>query len=185
MDALAKQHGYQTYIGGGSHGKPDLAGKNYNTGHLMIYDPGDSAASFHEQQYTSTWRKIHELAHALTYDKVNKIYGEGRRIGKLGVHRTPREAMRAVHWEYFAVHQQRELSKQIGVHISDHDFNRELNINQADAVHRAVHGLFTEPGDEHFHPHSTKPSLGLGLNLIKQHAAALGLKHHDALLPRR
>lgn len=100
IENLVKQHGYKTYYAGGKYGKPDLATKNYNTGHLMVYDPTPSSgANFGEETYTKGWRQIHELSHALTYPELNKVYGEGRRIGKLGTHRTLNEAARAVHWE--------------------------------------------------------------------------------------
>jgi peptidoglycan/xylan/chitin deacetylase (PgdA/CDA1 family) len=39
IDRLVKDHGYTTYYAGGKYGRPDLANRNYNTKHLMIYDP--------------------------------------------------------------------------------------------------------------------------------------------------
>src|SRR5574343_435762 len=160
IQALVQDHGYKTYYAGGKYGKPDLANKNYNTGHLMVYDPSpDSGASFGHQEYTDGWRQIHELSHALTLPELNKIYGEGRRMGKLGTHRNLNEALRAVHWEWLAAHKQRELSKQVGVPIRDEDFHRELNTVMHDAAHRAVTGKFTEPSGEGFTPHAHKVPL--------------------------
>jgi hypothetical protein len=183
VDQLVKDHGYSTYYAGGKYGRPDLANRNFNTKHLMIYDPTpESGGDFGHEQYTDAWRKIHELAHALTYPEVNKIYGEGRRIGKLGHHRTMREAARAVHWEHLAAHKQRELSKAIGVEIPDHVFNKEYSTVMHDAAHRAVTGLFTEPSQEGFHPHSHHVPLETALSLVREHAHTLGLKgDHDLI----
>lgn len=176
IDRLVKEHGYSVYYAGGKYGRPDLANRNYNTKHLMIYDPSpDSGANFGVERYTDAWRKIHELSHALVYPELNKIYGEGRRIGKLGYHRTLREALRAVHWEWLACHKQRELSQQIGVHIPDHVFNKELNTVMHDAVHRAVTGKFTEPAGEGFHPHAHKVPLETALGMVREAAHNLGI----------
>lgn len=182
VENLLRKHGYQAYYAGGQHGKPDLARKNYNTKHLMIYDPeAGSGGDFGEREYTDNWRKVHELAHALTYPELNAKYGEGRRIGKLGYQRTPHEAMRAVHWEWLAAHKQRELSKDLGVHVSDDDFNRELNTVMHDAAHRAVTGKFTDPQQEGFTPHGHKIPLTSALALVAGHAQRLGLHPHDTL----
>ena len=176
------QHGYQVYYAGGKYGKPDLASKNYNTKHLMVYDPDpELGASFENRDYTDSWRKVHELAHAITYPELNQEYGEGRRLGKLGV-RTPREAERAVKWEWLAAHKQRDLLADLGVHASDEDFHRELNTVMHDAVHRAVTGQFTEPSHEGFEPHPHKVPLETALNMVREHAASMGLSHPDATL---
>ena len=184
INKLVQDHGYQTYYAGGKHGKPDLANKNYNTKHLMIYDPSSEAGSFRDQEYTDSWRKIHELAHALTYPELNKMYGEGRRMGKLGHHRNTNEAMRAVHWEWLAAHKQRELSKQIGVHLPEEDFNKELNTVMHDAAHRAVTGKFTEPSQEGFKPSNQKIPLDVALGQVRQAAHNLGLVGSNDLLKK-
>lgn len=183
IDQLVKDHGYQTYYAGGKYGRPDLANRNYNTKHLMVYDPSPgSGGDFGHEEYTDGWRKIHELSHALVYPELNKVYGEGRRIGKLGNHRTVREALRAVHWEWLAAHKQRELSKHVGVDISDDDFHKELNTVMHDAVHRAVTGKFTEPSGEGFAPHNHKIPLETALGMIRESAHNLGLTGmHDLL----
>lgn len=176
------QHGFQVYYAGGKYGKPDLANKNYNTKHLMVYDPSpELGASFEDEKYTDSWRKVHELAHALTYPTLNEEYGEGRRLGKLGV-RSPREAERAVKWEWLAAHKQRDLLGQLGVHLSDEDFHRELNTVMHDAIHRAVTGQFTEPSHEGFEPHSYKVPLETALNMVREHATKMGLNHPEATL---
>lgn len=181
VEGLVQDHGFKTYYAGGKYGKPDLANKNYNTGHLMVYDPSPSSGGdFGHEHYTSAWRQIHELSHALTLPELNKIYGEGRRMGKLGVHRTTHEALRAVHWEWLAAHKQRELSKQIGVNIKDEDFHKELNTVMHDAAHRAVTGKFTEPSDEGFSPHAHKVPLHTALQMVRDSAHQMGLQGlHD------
>lgn len=181
VNQLLKDHGYTPYYAGGKHGKPDLAGKNYNTGHLMIYDPSaGSGGDFGHQDYTDAWRKTHELAHALTLDAVNAKYGEGRRMGGLGKHRSLREAKRAVEWEHLATHKQRELAAQIGVHIPDEAFNREYNTVMGDAVHRAITGKFTEPSEEGFSPHSHQVPLSVAHSMLDEHAGHIGLRdQHD------
>lgn len=39
IDDLVKQHQYNVYYAGGKYGRPDLENRNYQTGHLMVYDP--------------------------------------------------------------------------------------------------------------------------------------------------
>lgn len=183
IDRLVKDHGYTTYYAGGKYGRPDLAARNYNTKHLMVYDPSPgSGGDFGHEAYTDGWRKIHELSHALVYPELNQIYGEGRRIGKLGHHRSLREALRAVHWEWLAAHKQRELGQQIGVHVPDHVFHKELNTVMHDAIHRAVTGKFTEPSAEGFTPHEHKVPLEHALGMVREAAHNLGITGmHDLI----
>lgn len=178
---LVKKHGFNVYYAGGKYGKPDLANRNYNQNSLMIYDPTpQSGGDFGEKNYTDAWRQSHELAHGLTYSTLNGVYGEGRRIGKLGHHRTMNEAMRAVHWEHLAAHKQRDLLKQIGVHVPDEVFNKEYNTIMHDAIHRAVTGQLTEPSQEGFVPHSHAVPLTTAFDMLRDHAKTLGLQgHHD------
>lgn len=179
IDNQVSNHGYSVYTAGGSHGKPDLKNKNYNTKHLMIYDPTEgSGGDFGQENFTRSWRKSHELAHALTLNDINNKYGEGRRLGKLGV-RTPKEMKRATEWEWMAAHKQRDLMKDLGYHIEDEDFNKELNTVMSDATHRAVTGKFTDPHTMGFEPHSHKVDLKTSLNLIDSHAKSLGLEHDN------
>jgi len=185
VQELVKKHGFQTYYAGGKYGKPDLANKNYNTGHLMIYDPSpQSGGDFGQQDYTNAWRQMHELAHALTHSELNNTYGEGRRIGKLGTHRTLNEAQRAVHWEHLAAHKQRDLNKQIGIHVPDHVFNKEYNTVMHDAVHRAVTGQFTEPSAEGFTPHEHQVPLSHALDMVRNEGKAMGLGHQHDLIKK-
>jgi hypothetical protein len=182
VNKLVQDHGYQPYYAGGKFGKPDLANRNYNSKHLMIYDPTDASAGFEDPSYTDSWRKTHELAHALVYPELNQIYGEGRRIGKLGPHRTLREALRAVHWEHLAAHKQRELNRSLGINVPDEVFNKEYNTVMHDAAHRAVTGKFTEPSQEGFTPHSHAVPLETSLGLVREAARNLGLTGmHDLI----
>lgn len=182
IDAIAKKHGYEFKMFGGKYGNVDLKKDNYNTGKVMIYDPTPGAGGdFGEEAYTRSWRKIHELAHAMTYKDLNAKYGEGRRIGKLGHHRTPHEARRAVEWEWLTAAKQRQLGQQIGHHVSDEAFAKETNTVMADAVHRAIHGTFTEPSDEGFQPHNKTVPLETSLGIVSAHQAAMGLGDHDTL----
>lgn len=180
---VVARHGFKTYYAGGQHGKPDLANRNYDTGHLMIPDPTpQSGGDFGERNYTDAWRQMHELSHALTHHDVNKVYGEARRIGALGQHRTLHEAQRSVHWEWLAAHKQRELNKQIGIHVPDETFHKELNTIMHDAVHRAVTGKFTEPSQEGFTPHSHKVPLEVALDTVRKEGTRLGLAGHHELI---
>lgn len=186
VDNLIREHGYQTYFAGGKYGKPDLANRNYANGHLMVYDPTpESGGDFGDEAYTRSWRKIHELAHGNTLPDINAKYGEGRRIGKLGVQRTLREAKRAVEWEHLVSMRQRELSKKLGHEISDEDWAREYNVTLHDAVHRAITGQFTNPDDEGFEPSSKPTPLSVSLNKLENAARAMGLKGEDDLLPKK
>jgi hypothetical protein len=183
VQKLVKDHGFQAYYAGGKFGRPDLAARNYTTGHLMIYDPTPSSGGdFGDRDYTDAWRQSHELAHALTLPELNGIYGEGRRIGKLGVHRTLHEAQRAVHWEHLAAHKQRDLLASIGVHVPDDVFAREYNTVMHDAVHRAATGKFTEPSDEGFVPHTHQVPLETALGALRDEAKQMGLSHPHTLL---
>lgn len=183
VDDLVRDHGYEVYYAGGQYGKPDLAKRNYQTGHLMVYDPTPgSGGDFGDEEYTRTWRTIHELSHAKSLDDLNAKYGEGRRIGKLGWQRTPREAKRAVEWEWLAAHKQRELGEQMGYFIDDATFNKEINTVLHDAVHRAITGQFTNPDQEGFVPSDRVVPLEVALAKIDEAAQALGLEGDDALL---
>lgn len=181
IDSVMQQSGYSPYFAGGKYGKPDLERRNYNTGHVMVYDP-ESGGEPGAEEYTRTWRKIHELSHALTYEQLNDKYGEGRRIGKLGWHRTLREAKRAVEWEWLAAHKQRELSTKIGHPIDDETFAREVNVVMHDAVHRAITGKFTNPDEEGFTPSSKLVPLQVSLGKLEATARAMGLNDENALL---
>jgi len=183
VNQLVKDHGYQVYYMGGKHGKPDLANRNYENGHLAIWDPSaGSGGDFGEEDVTDNWRKVHELAHALTLPALNQKYGEGRRMGGLGKHRTLREAKRSVEWEYNVAHKQRDLNKQLGIHVPDEVFHKELNTVMHDAVHRAVTGKFTESSAEGFVPHSHKVPLETSLGMLDEAAKEMGLPDEHSLV---
>ena len=185
IDQHLKETGYTPYLAGGKHGKPDLANKNYTTKHLMIYDPSEgSGGDYGNEQFTSAWRKIHEKAHADTLPEVNKLYGEGRRLGKLGV-RTPREMARSLVWEHLAAHKQRDLMEQLGHKMSEEDFAREYNTVMGDALIRSITGKFSDPHEMGFYPHSKKVPLEHTLGILDQHAKKLGLRHQDDSFARQ
>ncbi len=169
IERTVADHGYSTYFAGGSYGRPDLNKRNYNTNHLMIQ--GGAL-----DDYTNGWRQMHELSHALTVGEVNKLYGEGKRKGQLGLHRSLNEGLRAVHWEWLAAHKQRELSKAIGVEIPDTDFHRELNQIMHGSVHQAITGKTTNTT---FRPYSHKIPLETSLGMVREEGARLGLKSLD------
>ncbi len=185
VDQLIKDHGHTVYYAGGKHGKADLANKNFDSRHLMIWDPSaGSGGDFGHADYTDNWRKIHELAHSLTLPELNAKYGEGRRMGGLGKQRTLREAKRAVEWEHLAAHRQRQLASSIGINIPDDVFNREYNTVMHDAVHRAVTGRFTEPSEEGFTPHSHQVPLSVAHSMLDEHANSLGLVNEHSLIKK-
>jgi len=184
-DALQLAHklGYRLYFGGGKFGVPDLRSKHYRTGYIMAYDPCDQngrIALSHE--YATAYSIFHEIAHALTLDRLNAIYGEGRRLGALGRHRTLREATRALHWEVLAIEEQRILSANCGIRISEDAYQRERNTVLSEATMRAVTGRFTEPNTEGFFPHSRELSLKDILEPVAREAHALGLRGWNELL---
>lgn len=187
IDKLIGDAGYQTYFAGGQYGKPDLANRNYTTKHLMVYDPTPGeGGDFDDETATRSWRKLHEFSHATTHGQVNDKYGEGRRIGKLGYHRTLREAKRAIEWEWLAAHKQREYSEQIGHPIDDATFAKELNTILHDAVHRAVTGKFTNPDEEGFVPSDKVVPLEHSIAQLEAYAYdKLGLADEDSLLPQK
>jgi hypothetical protein len=175
---LIADHGYQAHYVGGPHGRADYGSRNYNTKNLAL-----PHSPLHEDGgATDAYRKVHELAHALTHEAVNKLYGEGRRQGKLGHHRNLREALRAVHWEHLAAHKQRELNRALGIEVPDEVFNRELNTVMSDAVHRAVHGKHEEPTAKGFRPHSHQVPLETSLGLVREAARNLGLQGDSDLI---
>jgi hypothetical protein len=171
VDKLVADHGFQTYSGHPDHGR-----KNYNTKHLFVAQTGDPN--------TDSYRKVHELAHALTHGEVNSTYGEGKRQGKLGHHRTLKEALRAVHWEHLAAHKQRELNKQLGIEVPEETFNRELNTIMHDALHRLVHGHHTDLAGNGFQPHSHKVPLETALGVVRETARNLGLQGENETLAK-
>jgi hypothetical protein len=177
---LVKRHGFKVYYAGGKYGTPDRANKNYDTNHLEISDPSSNDPN--HQNHTDAWRQMHELAHALTAPELNSVYGEARRTGSLGQDRTLNEAQRAVHWEWLAAHKQRELSKQIGVHVPDETFHKELNTIMHDAVQRAVTGQPIEPAGAGFVPHGHKVPLQTALDMVREHASKMGLQGHHELV---
>ena len=163
IDKLVHDYGYLPSYYGSRYGQPDLANKNYDTGHLHLPEP--EADDEHGQR--TSYQKLHELAHALTLPEINKIYGDGKRVGVLGTHLSLNDSLRAVHWEHLAAHKQRELSSQVGSNIKDDAFNRELNTSLLDAIHKVATGVTADPYAEGFTPHSHKIPLHMALQTVR------------------
>lgn len=136
--------------------RPEYWKDNYDTKILPVPLTGDS--------YTDAWRVQHELAHALTHPIVNQLYGEGHRVGQVGQELTPREALRAVHWEWLAHHKQKELSEQLGIKVLDQITNEDLNAIMSDAVTRVNTG---KPGLP-MKGNSNKVPLEVALGMVRR-----------------
>lgn len=162
VDQLVKDHGYTSSYHGGKYPKAELHEKNHDTFHLPIHDTGDD-------KHADVWRKTKSLAEALTTKDINQRYGEGKRVGALG-RRTLRESLRSVEHTHLASHKQRQLAAQIGVHISESDFNKEYNTQMGDSIHRALIGSHSNPAEKGFVPHSHKVPLSTSLQIIKDEA---------------
>jgi hypothetical protein len=154
--ALVGHHGYQVV---GHRGRPDHAGRNYDTGHLPVHLTGDD--------YTDSWRTSHALAEALTRHDVDQAYGSGRRRGRLGQGLTPREADRAVAWAAAAADKHRRLLGDVGVRISEGHAAAERNTLMADAIHRVLTGTAVDPHAAGFRPHLHRVPLEVALSTLR------------------
>ena len=185
VDELIASHGYKPFYFGGRFPMADFSKKNYKTGHLGIYDPGQEATSFGgNQQFTGNWRKLHELGHAQGLDDLNTEWGEGRRLGKVGA-RTPREMLRAVDWETYALANQRKLMDELGLPVSNQAYNRDWNTTIGDAGFRAITGQFTSPESQGFEPFDEKISQDHAMNAVRTRAEELGLDMDETLRDKR
>ena len=186
VNELLDSYGYEPYYFGGQFPMPNLKNKNYNTGHLAIYDPGVKEASFGDVDFTDNWRKVHELGHALGYEELNDEYGEGRRLGRLGQQRTPREMLRAVRWEELALQNQKKLMEEIGLPIKTEEYNRDWNTTMGDAAFRAITGQFSTPSDEGFIPHADeRVSREFAQKLVQDKANLMGLGYDERLRDKK
>lgn len=160
---------------------PNLKTDGYANGTVWIYDPEADHGSFRDHdigrdasvRYTFAWRVTHEVAHALTECRMERLYGPSRRNGRLGLPmvqsigrpapgrvlptRTLRpltyvEALRAVHWELDTFATQRRLLADVGITVSDLAYTAEVNVNLTDAIARVCSGDFTDPGAAGFIP---------------------------------
>jgi hypothetical protein len=177
IDDLTRKAGFQSYFVGGDLGQPDIANKNYAQGYLALVDP--VAQTDDHDPYTRVWRKLHELAHGMTLNEVDSVHGKGKRVGKLG-ELSPREAKRALYWEWLAGHKQRELAEEAGHKISDEDFNREMNTLMHDSLHRVITGTYPQPSDEGFQPFSELVPIEQAIKQVDDHAKNAGLAHDEA-----
>ena len=185
VNELLAHYGYEPYYFGGKHGNySDLGKRNYTTGHLAIYDPSVEATAFGDEAFTDNWRKLHELGHAQGLEDLNHKWGEGRRLGKVGV-RTPREMLRAVDWETMALMNQNKLMNEIGLPMKPEEYNRDWNTTVGDAGFRAITGQFTSPSEEGFVPHDERISPSYAMNAITNRADELGLDMDETLRDKR
>ena len=185
VDELLAHYGYEPYYFGGQYGNySDLANRNYTTGHLAIFDPHTEAASFGDAQFTDNWRKLHELGHAQGLEDLNHKWGEGRRLGKVGV-RTPREMLRAIDWETMALMNQRKLMDEIGLPMTPQEYNRDWNTTVGDAGFRAITGQFTSPTEEGFVPYDERISPAYAMNAVTRRADELGIGMDENLRDKR
>lgn len=166
---------------------PDLKRDSYDNGTLWVYNPNNIHGAFDgAPDYTNAWRITHELSHALTERVVQRKYGSSKREGRLGrvstgyrgvpgkqveIELRPltlKEAQRAVEWEDITFRMQRQVLERMGVKISDADFNKEYNVNMADAVYRILSGDFGDPGKRGFRPHDTIADVSGALKLLEE-----------------
>ena len=149
---------------------PNLKKEGYDKGIVWIYNPRNPEGSFKDEAYTTAWRVTHEVAHGITEKFMQKRYGDSQRVGRLGREGTVtrgkppkqkqvptrpltlKEAQRAVEWEQVAFRVQRKLLAELGINITDFQFNRENRINLSDAMFRTLTGEFGEPGEYGFLP---------------------------------
>ena len=182
IDDLIKHHGYKVHL----YDKPeeaDPANKNYDTKHLAVQNPDPSGQGGVEVANARAYRKLHELAHALTLPEINKKYGEAKRVGLMGVDITPWEAKRSLEWEFNAAKQQRILAGQVGHSMTNEDFAKESNVTMADALHRVVYGHHVEPSGAGFIPKANRVSLPHALKTVDE-IAQLQELGQDEYLPR-
>lgn len=184
VNELLQNYGYEPYYFGGRYPMPDLSEKHYGTGHLAIFDPGERTAGFTDPAFTDNWRKVHELGHALGLEDLNAEWGEGRRLGKLGV-RTPREMLRAIDWETRALENQRKLMDEIGLNVTPTQYNKDWNTTIGDAGFRAITGQFTSPETEGFVPFTDKVPVDIAMRKVREKAQELGLDMDETLRDKR
>lgn len=186
LDALLNEYGFEVKyfsfhedeVAGVEFTIPKFKKENYQTGVVWIYDPRVAHGSFKDEQYTRSWRIVHELGHAITERLMQKRYGDSRREGRMGrtwdairgkpskrqvtVELDPltlNHAQRAVEWEDVSFRVQRMLMEDMGIEVAPADFGREYNTNIADAIHRVLTGDFGDPGEYGFVPRETIPPL--------------------------
>ena len=171
--------------------KPDFKNNGYAQKNAYIYQPNDPNGAFDDVAYTYAWRATHEIAHGLVNDKLTEQYGgQGRRAGALGILARDdsgrqimdplslSDALRALDWEHETFLKQREILEQdLGVSISEDQFNREYMLNMSDAVHRVLTGRFSNPGELGAVPINEDPAVVLerAKDTVRQAASAMGM----------
>lgn len=158
--------------------RPNLKKENYKNGVVWIYEPRVFDRSFKDPDYTEAWRIVHEIGHGIVEPFLISRYGKSYRLGRLGRFRNVdwadkplrpaslKEAQRSVEWEDLAFRAQRMLFKEVGIELDDANYQKEYNVNMADAIFRALTGEFGTPGALGFLPDSVEidfKSILLGL----------------------
>lgn len=182
--------------------RPDLNRENYKSGVVWIYNPNVLAGSFKNAQYTKVWRIVHELGHCIVEPFLHARYGKSKRQGQLGKrHRaiwrddngkesfvnlppiTVRQGQRAIEWESLAFRAQRMIFQDdLGVRISDEEYQKEYNGNMSDAVFRVITGEFGEPGEYGLIPHSEDVALNSILSAVEDAARQIPNIHPRILV---
>lgn len=152
---------------------PKLKVDGYEQGTVWIYNPRNPAGSFKDEDYTTAWRITHEVAHGITEQFMQAKYGDSKRYGRMGRTATGvlgtadkqvevtlppltlKQAQRAVEWEEVTFRVQRILLEELGITITEEQFNQENAINISDATYRVATGEFGDPGEYGFVPSDT------------------------------
>lgn len=135
--------------------KPDFRDFGYHNGYVWVFNPNEQHGSFHDVEYTRKWRYLHELAHALSYDRVCRKYeipfihrGKGRLEYV--------DAVICMDWEIEALKTQYMLMGAMGgTKPTEIQKAMEVNTLAADLIQRCVTGEFSNPDKEGFVPNST------------------------------
>lgn len=140
----------------------NLKKHGYEKGNVWIYNPCDSKGSFDDNLTTFLWRIVHELAHGITEELMDRKYGLSRRFGAMNhdirnpydtndkrVYKglTLLESQRSIEWEDVAFRAQEILFKELGLHIPKENHILDFNIAGHDVILRLLTGKFSDPGD--------------------------------------
>ena len=143
----------------------------YDSGVIWVYDPFDEHGGFNDSIYTKVWRQVHELAHAISEDFMQKKYGYSKRFGAMSfdmnnpydktdkrVYKglTLIQAQRALEWEDVAFRTQLKLYKDLGIKIPKEDAILDFNIAAHDVVIRLLTGDFSDPASYGILPKTNK-----------------------------
>jgi hypothetical protein len=170
MERLASDHGYNVMMFSAENPKPK--GRGYNQGELWIYDPTDASGRFSEgASYATSWRILHELAHALTEAQAVQAFGPTKRGGAFPTTMTPTNAKQALWWETLAIIKQHELlALELGIHCDRKALAQELNTTLFDGMIKIVTGDFSNPDELGFIPSDIMPNFKQVSALVDHYA---------------